>query len=62
MIGRLKDADKSEVDDGLASTRMRVVRVTGLLLDLPLRSEADVGVTLRELLSSRSGAGKHDAR
>ena len=36
-----------------ASLRMRVIRVTGLCLDLPLRQEEDVAPALRELLARR---------
>ncbi|HEX4514855.1 MAG TPA: ferredoxin [Polyangiaceae bacterium] len=65
MISRLKDAEIGELD-GLApkleNARARVVRLTGLLLDLPLRDEADVGVELRQLLASHLGGRIHDAR
>jgi ferredoxin len=48
MIERVGD---SEFD--MAGIRTRVVRVVGLLLDLPLRREGDVPPALRALLSER---------
>jgi len=51
MIERLNEGvDLASLDLDFTPVRMRVVRVVGLLLDLPLRREEDVASTLRELL------------
>ena len=52
MLDRLEgsvDEDALRLD--LGAVRARVVRVVGLLVDLPLRREDDVGVRLRDLLT-----------
>jgi ferredoxin/rubrerythrin len=55
MIERLDAAAPSEAFDlDFASIRLRVVRVVGLLLGMPLHRAEDVPRTLRELLASRS--------
>jgi ferredoxin len=51
MIERLNEGtDLASLDLDFTPVRTRVVRVVGLLLDLPLRREEDVATTLRELL------------
>jgi hypothetical protein len=51
MIERLNEGvDLASLDLDFTPVRMRVVRVVGLLLDLPLRREEDVATTLRDLL------------
>jgi ferredoxin len=51
MIERLNEGvDLASLDLDFTPVRTRVIRVVGLLLDLPLRREEDVGTTLRELL------------
>jgi hypothetical protein len=55
MIERFNGIDHGSLDLGFTGMRSRVVRVIGLLLDLPLRREEDVGVVLRDLLR-----GSHD--
>ena len=54
MMDRLKEADLGELDLGFSAVRGRVIRVVGLLLDLPLRREEDVGLVLRDLLGGRN--------
>ena len=54
MLERLARAGAgSALDLDYDSIRLRVVRVVGLLLDLPLRRVEDVGGVLRELLARR---------
>jgi ferredoxin len=55
MMDRLDQSDRDLEPLGLDFTavRGRVVRVVGLLLDLPLRRQADVAPELRELLMQR---------
>jgi ferredoxin/rubrerythrin len=54
MIERLSEgADLASLDLDFTPVRTRVVRVVGLLLELPLRREEDVATTLRELLAAR---------
>ena len=51
MIERLSEGtDLASLDLDFTPVRTRVVRVVGLLLDLPLRREEDVATTFRELL------------
>jgi ferredoxin len=56
MIKRLEDSDIDNEALGLGFTavRVRVVRVIGLLFDLPLQRPDDVGPALRELLTQRA--------
>lgn len=54
MMDRLKEADLGELDLGFSAVRGRVIRVVGLLLNLPLRREEDVGLVLRDLLGGRN--------
>jgi ferredoxin/rubrerythrin len=55
MLERLEEgADEDALDLGLSSVRTRVVRVVGLLLDLPLGREEDVVPLLRQLLAGRT--------
>jgi ferredoxin len=53
MIERLKDVDVGSLDLSFAAVRTRVIRITGLLLDLPLRNDDDVRLLLRDLLGER---------
>jgi ferredoxin len=54
MLERLAPAGAGRaLDLDYEAIRLRVVRVVGLLLDLPLRRVEDVGGVLRELLSKR---------
>ena len=54
MIERLNEGvDLASLDLDFTPVRVRVVRVVGLLLDLPLRREEDVATTLRDLLAAR---------
>jgi ferredoxin len=51
MIERLhEDPDPSSLDLRFSAIRARVVRVVGLLLDLPLRHDEDVALSLKDLL------------
>jgi ferredoxin len=58
MVERL-DASRLTTSFGLdfASTRLRVVRVVGLLLEVPLRAAEDVEPALRDLLRPRGSQG-----
>ena len=54
MVDRLGgDATASPLGLDFAAARVRIVRVVGLLLDLPLRDADDVEPALRELLQRR---------
>jgi hypothetical protein len=53
MMERLDGVDLGELDLGFAAVKKRVVRVVGLLLDLPLRHDEDVALVLRDLLMQR---------
>jgi ferredoxin len=54
MIDRLKDVEHGSLDLSFAAVRARVIRVVGLLLDLPLHREEDVALVLRDLLGRKS--------
>jgi hypothetical protein len=53
-IGAVGASGSFDVD--FEAVRMRVVRVVGLLLDVPLRRVDDVEPALREILASRQAA------
>ncbi len=53
MLERLDQSDDRSLDMDFASVRARVVRVVGLLLDLPVRREQDVALVLRDLLARK---------
>jgi hypothetical protein len=50
MLDRLKDTDTGSLDLSFSAVRSRVIHIVALLLDLPIRSESDVSVVLRDLL------------
>ncbi len=54
MIERLDGVDHAALELDFKAVRVRVVRVVGLLLDLPLRRDEDVAPILRELLRGGS--------
>jgi hypothetical protein len=56
MIERIEgsDIDYEELGLGLSAVRVRVVRVIGLLFDLPLQRPDDVWPALREILGQRA--------
>lgn len=56
MLERLSETSSDPLDLESTGVRTRVVRVIGLLLDLPLRRPDDVGPALRELLAKRGKA------
>jgi ferredoxin len=53
-------ADRDSLDLDFAAIRTRVIRVVGLLLDLPLHREDDVAPVLRELLSKGRAAAERE--
>jgi ferredoxin/rubrerythrin len=59
MMERLSEGPDT-YDVGFGAVRTRVIRVVGLLLDLPMRRDDDVPLVLRDLLSQRGG--RHDGQ
>jgi ferredoxin/rubrerythrin len=58
MLERLGEAaGEGSIDLDVRGIRTRVVRVVGLLLDVPLRAEEDVGPALRNMLARGRDAG-----
>ena len=53
MLDRLDAAGDRTFELDFDAIRLRVVRVVGLLLDVPLRRADDVAPALREMLASR---------
>lgn len=57
MIQRIHESeDRGSLDLDFSAVRKRVVHVVGLLLDLPLRDDADVAIVLRDLLAQGRGS------